>query len=301
MVALFEVTRENVMKKFQIITDSASDLPEGYYREHDVDCLKLGFNMDGKTYGGEDGEDMNVKEFYAKLRAGSMPTTFQISPEQAQKHIERYAAAGKDVLCIAFSSGLSGTANSYMIAARELSEKYPERKIYVVDSLCASLGQGLFVDYIVKKADEGASIDETRAYAEDLKQHICHYFTVDNLFHLKRGGRVSATTAVIGTMLKIKPVLHVDHEGHLIPIGKAMGRKKSISALVDHMKELQILEKDDPIFISHGDCDEDVEYLMGLLKETYGERKIFVNCIGSVIGTHSGAGTLAVFFRGKHR
>ena len=288
-------------RKFVIITDSAADLPQEYYLKHEIDCVPLGFIMDGVTYGGEEGKHMEEKEFYAKLRGGSMPTTFQISPEQAKSHIEKHVKEGEDVLICAFSSGLSGTANSFALAARELSEEYPERKIMFVDSLCASLGQGLFVDYVVRKAETGASIEETHAYAEDLKQHICHYFTVDNLFHLKRGGRVSATTAVIGSMLKIKPVLHVDHEGHLIPIGKSMGRKKSISALVEHMKELQTLEADDPIFISHGDCEEDVAYLKGLLKESFGEREIMVNCIGSVIGTHSGAGTLALFFKGKHR
>ena len=288
-------------RKFVIITDSASDLPDEYFTQHDIDCIPLGFTMNGVTYGGEDGGTLDVKEFYASLRAGSMPTTFQVSPEQAKKHMEKFVKQGKDVLGIAFSSGLSGTANSYKIAARELSEEYPERKIFVVDSLCASLGEGLFVDYIVRKADTGASIEETRDYAESIKQNMCHYFTVEDLFHLKRGGRVSATTAVIGSMLKIKPVLHVDHEGHLIPIGKSMGRKKSVSALVDHMKELQTLDKDDPIFISHGDCIDDVNYLISLLRENYGERKIVVNCIGSVIGTHSGAGTLALFFKGKHR
>ena len=288
-------------RKFVIITDSASDLPDEYFTQHDIDCIPLGFTMNGVTYGGEDGGTLDVKEFYASLRAGSMPTTFQVSPEQAKKHMEKFVKQGKDVLGIAFSSGLSGTANSYKIAARELSEEYPARKIFVVDSLCASLGEGLFVDYIVRKADTGASIEETRDYAESIKQNMCHYFTVEDLFHLKRGGRVSATTAVIGSMLKIKPVLHVDHEGHLIPIGKSMGRKKSISALVDYMKELQTLDKDDPIFISHGDCIDDVNYLISLLRENYGERKIVVNCIGSVIGTHSGAGTLALFFKGKHR
>lgn len=289
------------MRNFVILTDTASDLPESYYREHDVAFVRLGFNMDGVLYEGEDGDHMDVKEFYAKLRGGSMPTTFQITSEQAKRSIEPIVQSGKDVLVVAFSSGLSGTCGSYVVAARDLSAKYPGRKILVVDSLCASLGEGLLVDYLVKKADSGATIEEAYHYAEALKQHICHYFTVDNLFHLKRGGRVSATTAVIGTMLKIKPVLHVDKEGHLIPVGKAMGRKKSISSLVDHMKELQILDHDDPIYISHGDCEEDVEYLISLLKATYGERKIFVNQIGSVIGTHSGAGTLAVFFRGKHR
>ena len=289
------------MRNFSIMTDTASDLPDSYYAEHEVEFVRLGFTMDGVGYEGEEGEHLDVSEFYERLRGGSMPTTYQISPEQARKHIEPLAAAGKDILVLAFSSGLSGTANSFAVAARDVGELYPDRKIFVVDSLCASLGEGLFVDYVVKKADSGATIEETRDYAEDLKQHICHYFTVDNLFHLKRGGRVSATTAVIGSMLKIKPVLYVDHEGHLIAIGKAMGRKKSISALVDHMKELQILEKGEPIFISHGDCIEDVNYLIGLLKESFGEREIFVNEIGSVIGTHSGAGTLAVFFRGKHR
>ncbi len=287
-------------RKFAIVTDTASDLPNEYYREHDIESVPLGFQMDGVIYGGDVAEDMEIKTFYRKLRDGARPSTFQITPEQAKKHIEKLVKEGKDVLVLAFSSGLSGTANSFRTAARELAEQY-KRKIYVVDTLCASLGQGLIVDYAVKKADTGASIEETRDYIEDLKLHICHYFTVEDLFHLKRGGRVSATTAVVGTMLKIKPVLHVDDEGHLIPIGKAMGRKKSISSLVEHMNELQILEKDDPIFISHGDCEKDVEYLIRLLKENYGERKIFVNDIGSVIGTHSGAGTLALFFVGKHR
>ncbi len=292
---------EIMQRKFVIVTDTASDLWEEYYVEHKVVPIRLGFNMDGVLYEGEDGEHMDVKDFYARLREGSMPTTFQVSPEQAKRGLEPILAEGNDVLVASFSSGLSGTYNSYLLAARELGKQYPNRKIMVTDSLCASLGEGLFVDYIVKKADTGASIEETFEYAEALKQHICHYFTVDNLFHLKRGGRVSATTAVIGTMLKIKPVLHVDSEGHLIAIGKAMGRKKSISALVEHMRELQILDHDDPIFISHGDCEEDVNYLISLLKEAFGERKIYVNQIGSVIGTHSGAGTLAVFFRGKRR
>ncbi len=289
------------MRKFAILTDTASDLPESYYKEHDVACVRLGFNMDGVLYEGEDGEHIEVKEFYAKLRAGSMPTTFQVSPEQAARSIEPLVAAGNDVLVISFSSGLSGTYGSYVVASRELSAKYPDQKIMVVDSLCASLGEGLLVDYAVKKADTGATIEDTCRYIEALKPHICHYFTVDNLFHLKRGGRVSATTAVIGSILMIKPVLHVDREGRLVAIGKAMGRKKSISALVEQMKELQILDQNDPIFISHGDCEEDVNYLISLLRAAYGERKIFVNQIGSVIGAHSGAGTLAVFFRGKRR
>lgn len=289
------------MRKFDIITDNASDLPDSYYAEHEIDCIPLGFMLDGVSYGGEDAEMMEVHRFYDLLRHGSMPTTYQASPEQIKKHMIPHLREGRDILALAFSSGLSGTKDSYLMAAKELSEQFPQRKICVVDSLCASLGQGLFVSYAVKKADEGAELEETRAYMEDLKQHICHYFTVDNLFHLKRGGRVSAATAVVGSMLRIKPVLHVDENGHLIAIGKAMGRKKSISALVEHMKELQILENGDPIFISHGDCPEDVDYLVSLLKQNFGGREIFINEIGPVIGTHSGAGTLALFFRGKHR
>lgn len=287
-------------RKFVLITDTGSDLPVEYYAQHDIDCIKLGFTLDGQTYG-EEGGEMDVKKFYELLRNGAMPKTFQITPAQAIAHIEPYAKQGKDVLIVAFSSGLSGTYSSYVTAAKEMMETYPKAQVRVVDSLCASMGQGLFVDYIVKKADTGATLEETVAYAEDLKWHICHYFTVDDLFHLKRGGRVSGATAAIGSLLRIKPVLHVDNDGHLIAIGKTMGRRKSISALADKMVELQTLEKDDPIFISHGDCREDVDYLVSLLKERFAGHEIVVNMIGSVIGTHSGAGTVALFFRGKHR
>lgn len=288
-------------RKFFILTDTGSDLPAEYYAAHGIEEIPLGFTMDGITYGGENGETIGVKEFYDRLRAGAMPKTFQATPEDARRHIEAHLRAGEDVLALAFSSGLSGTCNSYVLAARDLSEAYPERKIRVVDSLCASLGQGLFVDYVVKKADTGATLDETADYAESIARHICHIFTVEDLFHLHRGGRVSAATAVVGSMLKIKPVLHVDDEGHLVAIGKAMGRKKSISALAEKMKELETLGPDDPVWISHGDCAEDAEALLSLLKRAFGERTYYVGEIGPVIGTHSGAGTLAVFFMGKHR
>lgn len=290
-----------MVRKFAIITDSGSDLPASYFTEHDIECIPLGFDMDGVTYGGEDGEMLDVKAFYERLRGGSMPKTFQVTPEQARLHFEPYVKAGRDVLVVAFSSGLSGTCNSYTLAAQTLMEEYPACKIVVVDSRCASMGQGLFVDYIVKKADSGASLEETQAYAEEIRPHMCHFFTVENLFHLKRGGRVSAATAVVGTLLKIKPVLHVDDEGHLIAIGKAMGRRKSIAALYEKMKELSALGENDPVFISHGDCMEDVEYLIDLIRKDFGEREIVVNEIGPVIGSHSGAGTVALFFMGQHR
>lgn len=286
---------------FKIITDSSCDMPESYVKENDVEVLNLGFFLDGATYGG-DSPLMPVKEFYDKLRAGAMPTTYQVSAETAKIAIEEQLKLGFDVLAIVFSSGLSGTASSFTVAARELKEKYPEKKVIVVDTLAASMGEGLLLDYVIRKADEGATIEETAQYAEDLKLHIAHAFTVDNLFHLKRGGRVSAATAVVGSILKIKPVLHVDDEGHLINIGKAVGRKKSIKAIFEMMDDNAILEDDDPVFISHGDCLEDAEYLASLIREKYGKnRRILINYVGPVIGSHSGVGTLALFFKAKKR
>lgn len=289
-------------RQFKIISDSSCDMPKAYYEEHDVDIVKLGFFLNGETYSGEDGPEMDEKEFYTLLRGGAMPTTYQAPAEVSRAHAEKYLAAGQDVLILGFSSGLSGTCSGMIVAARELAAKYPERKIMVVDSLSASMGEGLLLDYIVKKADSGASLQETYEYSESLKLNICHMFTVDNLFHLKRGGRVSAATAVVGTLLNIKPVLHVDDEGHLINIDKAVGRKKSIRTLVEYMDKVQILGKDDPIFISHGDCEEDANYLKSLVLEKYGaDRRIEINCIGPVIGSHSGPGTLALFFIGSKR
>ncbi len=287
---------------FKIITDSSTDMPASYYLQHDVEVLKLGFFLDGETYEGEDGKSIDVKDFYERLRSGAMPTTYQVSAQTVKTHMEKYLENGVDILVVAFSSGLSGTASGMIVAAKELSEKYPERQIKVTDSLAASMGEGLYLDYIVRKADTGATLQETYEYAESIKLNICHFFTVDNLFHLKRGGRVSAATAVVGSLLNIKPVLHVDDEGHLVSIDKAVGRKKSIRALVGYMEETQILTPDDPVFISHGDCLEDAEYLKSLVLEKFGAgRRIKINMIGPVIGSHSGCGTLALFFKGKKR
>lgn len=288
-------------RNFDIITDTGCDMPESYFKEHDVACVKLGFTMNNVNYEGEGGEHITEKEFYQKLRDGAMPTTYQVTGEMAKTHIEKSLKNGRDVLVIAFSSGLSGTAGSFVVAARELEKTYKDRKIRVVDSLCASMGQGLLLDYVVKKADEGATIEETAAYAEGLKLHICHHFTVDNLFHLKRGGRVSAATAIVGSILKIKPVMHVSDEGKLVAIGKAMGRKKSLHTLVENLFASADMDENDPIFISHGDCIEDVEYVKGLILQRLPNVKITVNYVGAVIGTHSGCGTLALFNKGKQR
>ena len=288
-------------RKFDIITDSGCDMPQEYYKEHDITCVRLGFTMNNVNYEGESGERITEKEFYQKLREGAMPTTYQVTGETAKQYIESSLQKGNDVLVITFSSGLSGTAGSFAVAVRDLSKAYPQRNIRMVDSLSASMGEGLLLDYAVKYAELGHTLDETAEYLEGLKLHICHLFTVDNLFHLKRGGRVSATTALVGSILKIKPVMHVDNEGHLVAIGKAIGRKKSLRSLVERMEETATLEENDPIFISHGDCIEDVEYVKSLLKEKYPKADIFVHYVGSVIGTHSGCGTLAIFYKGKQR
>lgn len=285
-------------RKFDIVTDSACDMSEVYLSAKRVDCVPLGFTMDNVNYAGESGEKITEKAFYQKLREGGMPTTYQVTGEQAKAHIERHLKEGKDVLVLAFSSGLSGTAGSFLVAARELQKQYPKQNVRVVDSLCASMGEGLLLDYVLRKADSGAELDETVAYAESLKGKICHHFTVDNLFHLKRGGRVSATSAVIGSILKIKPIMRVDDEGKLTVVNKVMGRRKALASLVDRVLESADMEEEDPIFISHGDCMEDVEYVKSLLLIHMPKVRIEVNYVGSVIGAHAGAGVLAIFHKG---
>lgn len=290
-----------MQRKFVIVTDTGCDLSEDYRNAKGVHLVPLGFTMNNVNYGGEDGEKIGEKEFYEKLRTGAMPTTYQATGEGVKRVVEPLLQAGKAVLCLAFSSGLSGTYGSYVVAVRELREKYPESKVEVVDTLCASMGQGLLVDYLVRKADEGASLEEAKAYAEELKMQILHSFTVDNLFHLKRGGRVSGVTALVGTVLKIKPVMHVDNQGKLIVLNKAMGRKKAIKSMMDNLFALSDLGPNDPIFISHGDALEEAEEMKAKVLERYPAARVEIGYIGPVIGTHSGAGTLAIFCKGKKR
>ncbi len=287
-------------RKFAILTDSGCDMPKAYLEKHDIDCVPLGFTMNNVNYEGECGEKITPKAFYQKLRDGGMPTTYQVTSETAKGHIEPLLVTGKDVLVLAFSSGLSGTAGSFAVAARELAKKYPKRKIKVVDTLCASMGQGLLLDYVIKKAETGAELDETAKYAEKLKGKICHHFTVDSLFHLKRGGRVSGATALIGSILKIKPVMYMDERGKLTVRSKTMGRKKALHTLVEELFE-RMDGQNEPIFISHGDCIEDAECVKSLILQRMPNAEITMNYIGPVIGAHSGSGTLAVFHKGKCR
>ncbi len=287
------------MSTYQIITDSASDLPADLIRELDVKCVSLTLNFEGKTLGDSVTDD--IRALYAALRAGEVATTAAANPEHWRAAIEPVVQERKDVLVLAFSSGLSTTYQSAVIAAKELEERYPGRKVNVVDTRCASLGEGLLVWYACKKRDEGLDLDALTAWVEELKPHLCHWFTVDDLMYLKRGGRVSAATALVGTMLKIKPVLHTDDDGHLINMGKVRGRKASIEALVQKALELGLPGENETMFICHGDCIDDARYLEKLVREKCGVKNVFIGYTGAVIGSHSGPGTLALFFLGTHR
>ena len=287
------------MANYQIITDSGSDLPVEKLAQWDVKMASLSLLFREQTLADSVTED--TKAFYEAMRNGESASTSAINPDGWTAVMEPVLQQGKDVLVIAFSSGLSTTYQSAVIAAGELQEQYPERTIKVVDSLCASLGGGLLVWYACQKRDAGMSLEELTAWVETNKWHLCHWFTVDDLRYQKRGGRISAATALVGTMLNIKPVLHVDEEGHLVSVGKVRGRKSSIEALVKQMEVLSAPGRNEVAFICHGDCLEDARYLEKLVKERCGVKEVFIGYTGAVIGAHSGPGTLALFFLGEHR
>lgn len=287
------------VREYVITTDSTVDLSKEFLNEKEITVLSLSYILDGVTY--KDMGGLTGKEFFDKLRNGSLPTTSQINPEEAKETFEQIVKEGKDILHIAFSSGLSGTYNSCRIAAEDLMEEYPESKVIVIDSLCASMGEGLLLYKAIELKEEGKSLEELADWVEANKLHICHNVTVDDLFYLHRGGRISKATAVLGSMVKIKPIIHMDNEGKLVVIGKERGRKKSITNLVDRM-EKQMGEYDNSTcMITHGDCEEDALYLKTLLEERFGVKKVIIHGIGSVIGSHTGPGVLAVFFMGAER
>ena len=287
------------MRDFIIVTDSTVDLPESMLEEQGIPVLQLNYVLDGKTY--EDRKGLSGKEFFDKLREGSMPTTSQVNPEQAKEFFEPFVKAGKNILCIGFSSGLSGTYNSERIAAEELSEEYPDAKIIVIDSLCASMGQGLLLVKALKKQREGMTLEELAQWLEENKLHICHNVTVDDLNHLYRGGRISKTTAVLGTLVQIKPIIHMNDEGKLIVIGKERGRKKALNTIVDMMGKQMEGYENDLVMVTHGDCLEDAEYVKSQIQKKYGIQDVVINGIGTVIGTHTGPGVVAVFCMGEKR
>ena len=283
---------------YQIITDSCCDFTEVQCKQWDVVSVPLTVTYNGENHDNFSREE-DVKAFYDQLRSGVMATTAAVNPDGWANAMEPALKAGKDVLVLAFSSGLSTTYQSAVIAAKELREVYPERTIHVVDTLCAALGQGLLVWYACQKRDAGMSVDELYAWVEDNKKNICHWVTVDDLSHLKRGGRISATTAIVGTMLNIKPIIFVDNEGRLINTTKVRGRKVALEYLVKKLKETGT--DMDTVFIGHGDCPEDAAALEEMVKQQCGVRNVITGYVGPVIGAHTGPGVLVVFFLGTHR
>lgn len=287
------------MNNYVIITDSSADLTQSITGDTELITLQLDVLMEGEE--SRANCDVDIKDFYAKLRGKKNATTSAVNIDAFTSIFEPYLAEGRDVLYLGFSSGLSGTYNAGLVAAKELSEKYPDRKVYAVDTLAASLGQGLLVYKALKMKEDGADIDTVRDFVEENKLNMCHWFTVDDLFFLKRGGRVSAATAIVGSMLSIKPVLHVDNKGRLINVSKARGRKASIDALLEKMKQTAIEPENQVVFISHGDVIDDAEYLANRIKSELGVKDVRIGYVGPVIGAHSGPGTLALFYFGTER
>ena len=290
------------MNDYVLLTDSSADLSQQLVEELGVEVLPLCFTMGDKTYRNwPDNREMDPEEFYRMLREGGMATTSAVNVGDYTEALTPFLEAGKDVLVLAFSSGLSATCNSARIAAQELNEQYPQQRVRVVDTLCASLGQGLLVWHAARLKQAGKSLDEVGDWAEENKLHLCHWFTVSDLHFLKRGGRISSATAVLGTMLSIKPVMHVDDEGHLIKVGTARGRNASLKALVDHMEQTAQNPAEQVVFISHGDCEADAQRVAADVKARFGVKTVVINYVGPVIGAHSGPGTVALFFLGSKR
>ena len=287
------------MNEFVIVSDSTVDLPKEYLQAKQVPIISLSYIMDGVTY--EEMDGLSHKEFFEKLRTGSLPTTSQINPEQAREALEPLAKEGKDILYIGFSSGLSGSYNSVRMAAEDLKEEYPDINIMTIDSLCACMGEGLLLYKALELKERGMSMKEIVEWVEANKLHICHNVTVDDLNHLHRGGRISRTTAVVGSMIKIKPIIHMSDEGKLVVIGKERGRKKSLISIVDRMEKQMQGYDNDIVMITHGDGIEDAEFVKKQVEERFGIHNVMINGIGSVIGSHTGAGVVAVFFMGDKR
>ena len=283
---------------YQIITDSCCDLTDAQLQSLQVSCANLTVMYNGENHSNFS-EPAAVKAFYDELRGGAMATTAAANPEDWARLMTAALEAGQDVLAIAFSSGLSTTYQSAVIAAKDLLEEYPQRTIVVVDSLCAALGQGLLVYKACQKRDEGMSLEDLAAWLEANKLNVCHWVTVDDLSHLKRGGRISATSAIVGSMLNIKPIIHVDNDGHLINTAKVRGRKVALEYLAKKVAET--CSDLDTVFIGHGDCPEDAAALEAMLREKHNVKEVVTGYVGPVIGAHTGPGVLVVFYMGTQR
>lgn len=284
---------------YRIITDTCCDFPEQMYQDLNLTAVPLIVNFRGQNI--KSCTEAQLKDIYDAFRAGEPATTAAANPQDWEEAIVPALEQGDDALVLAFSSGLSTTYQSAVIAANDLMERYPSRIVKVVDTLSASMGQGLYVYYACKMRDAGMTLDQLADWCESKKQNICQWFTVDDLMYLKRGGRISAATALAGTMLQVKPILHLDKEGRLVNVAKTRGRRASIAALAKKMQDTMLPGENDVVFISHGDCLEEAEALAQMLKEQCGVKEVVINYVGAVIGSHSGPGTLAMFFMGKER
>lgn len=287
------------MNEYVLLTDSTSDLPKEIVDEFDIKVLPMKFTLDGELY--VDDGSVSVDNFYEKVKNKSIVSTSQINPGEFEEYFEKYLKLGKDIVYVCFSSGLSGTYNSACIAAEELKKRYPENQIKIIDSLSASLGEGLIVYRLAKMAREGAKLDELVSWANSNKLKVCHWFIVDDLHHLQRGGRISQAAAFFGSMVNIKPVLHFKDDGKLYIAEKARGRERAIDAMISKMEKFGENISEQEIFISHGDCEKGVMEISQKIKEKFGIQSIITGNIGPVIGSHTGCGTLALFFLGKNR
>lgn len=287
---------------FEILTDSSANLPEEMIAQYKIKILPLSFFIEETEYlGYEEGTVANLAFYYEQMRQKKTMRTSLVNVELAYQICERILESGKDLLYIGFSSGLSGTYQAVSNVMEDLQEKYPERRILHVDSLAAALGEGLLVRYAIDLREQGKTIDEVYQWVMENRLHLCHWFTVEDLFFLRRGGRISAAAAVAGTVLSIKPVLHVDDEGHLILMEKVRGRKKSLDALIRHMEETALDLSDQYVYISHGDCLSDAQYVADAIEKKFHPKEVFLRILDPVIGTHSGPGTVALFYLGTRR
>lgn len=290
------------MSEYVIITDSGADLTQEMAEELDVQVLPLSFTIRGTTLQDRpDHRDMSSQEFYRLIREGEMPTTSAVNVQQYLDLLTPILEGGRDVLILSFDSGISATYQSSFLAAQELQKQFPDRRIYAVDTLCATLGQAMLVRLAVERKRAGADLDGLRAWVEENKRKVCTWFTPNDLMHLKRGGRVSATTAVVGTMLQIKPILHVTNEGKLDTVDKARGRKASLDYLVKRVADTAIEPERNPVYIAHTECLEDARYVAGRLREELHVPEVVIGYVGTVIGSHLGCGAIVVNFLGTER
>ncbi len=290
------------MPDFVILTDSCCDMTDQMAQELGLCVLPLMFHLKEQDYRNYlDGREIPFHAFYEQVRSGETVTTSAVSVGDFEVAMRTILESGKDILSLSFSSALSTTYQSSVIAAEDLKGEFPDRKILTVDTLCASLGQGLLTWLCAQQKKQGKTLEELYDFAMETRGRVCHWFTVDDLNHLKRGGRVSAAAARFGTMLSVKPVLHVDDEGRLIPISKVRGRRASLLAVVDEMEKSAVDPGNQTVFISHGDCEADAQFVADEVRRRFGTKDIFINYVGPVIGSHSGPGTIALFFLGKSR